>query len=167
MPYDFSSVSVLLVEDNAWMRLLVRDLLNGFGLKTVHHASDGASAMQALAARDPDIVICDWHMAPIDGLAFTRQVRRARDTPNPYVPIVMLTGHTERHRVAEARDAGVTEFLAKPVTARALYGRLVAIVERPRQFVFADSFVGPDRRRRSTPNYGGEERRGAYEAFEI
>ena len=167
MPYDFSSVSVLLVEDNAWMRVLVRDLLDGFGIKTVHHASDGSSAMRALIEHDPDIVICDWQMEPIDGLAFTRQVRRARETPNPYVPIVMLTGHTERHRVAEARDAGVTEFLAKPVTARALYGRIVAIVERPRKFVHAGSFFGPDRRRRTVGNYRGKERRGIYEAVDI
>lgn len=167
MAYDFSRISVLLAEDNGWMRTLVRDLLEGFGVGAVHNAAEGMSALQAVCEHDPDIVICDWQMEPTDGLTFTRQVRTGGRVPNPYVPIIMLTGHTERHRVAEARDAGVTEFLAKPVTARALYNRLAAIVERPRKFVCASDFVGPDRRRRAAPDYGSAERRGVYDSVEI
>ena len=59
----------------------------------------------------------------------------------------MITGHTEKHRVEAARDAGVTEFLAKPITAHNLFSRIAEIVERPRAFVRCDSYFGPDRRR--------------------
>ena len=86
-------------------------------------------------------------MKPMDGLEFTRRVRNDEHSPNPFVPIIMITGHTEKHRVEAARDAGVTEFLAKPITAHNLFARIAEIVERPRAFVRCDNYFGPDRRR--------------------
>ena len=76
-------------------------------------------------------------------------VRSGEDSPNPYVPIIMLTGHTELHRVCEARDAGVNEFLAKPISAKALYSRVASIIEFPRPFIRTKSYFGPCRRRRN------------------
>ena len=105
------------------------------------------------AQNKPDFVLTDLSMKPIDGIEFTKLVRTAQDSPNPYVPIVMVTGHTERARVEAARDAGVTEFLAKPITAQNLLLRLAEIVERPRAFVRCDTYFGPDRRRRADPDY--------------
>jgi DNA-binding response OmpR family regulator len=76
------------------------------------------------------------------------------------VPIIMITGHTERYRVEAARDAGVTEFLAKPVTAHNLFARITEILERPRAFVRCDRYFGPDRRRHhEIENYTGPWRR--------
>jgi len=98
-------------------------------------------------------------MKPIDGIAFTQEVRLSHKSPNPYVPIIMITGHTERHRVEAARDAGVTEFLAKPITAQNLFLRIAEIIERPRPFVRAGAYFGPDRRRRRDENYRGPWRR--------
>jgi DNA-binding NtrC family response regulator len=63
---------------------------------------------------------------------------------NPYVPIIMLTGHSEKKRVIPARDAGVTEFLAKPISAKALYQRILNIVANPRPFIKSKSYFGPD-----------------------
>ena len=98
-------------------------------------------------------------MAPMDGLELTRRVRNDEKSSNPFVPIIMITGHTEKYRVEAARDAGVTEFLAKPVTAHNLFARITEILERPRAFVRCDSYFGPDRRRRETENYMGPWRR--------
>jgi DNA-binding response OmpR family regulator len=92
-----------------------------------------------------------------------RQVRTAEDSPNPFLPIIMMTGHTERHRIFRARDSGVTEFLAKPITAKQLLMRLTNIIENPRPFVRARGYFGPDRRRRSE-GYQGPERRGTQKA---
>ncbi|MBU6298344.1 MAG: response regulator, partial [Alphaproteobacteria bacterium] len=91
--------------------------------------------------------------------AFTREVRTSAQSPNPYVPIIMVTGHTERHRVETARDAGVTEFLAKPITAQNLFLRIAEIVERPRSFVRCNGYFGPDRRRHADETYKGPWRR--------
>jgi DNA-binding response OmpR family regulator len=87
-----------------------------------------------------------------------RLVRTGKDSPNPFVPIIMLTGHTEMHRVIEARDAGVHEFLAKPISAKGLYSRVKSIIERPRPFIRAGLYFGPDRRRRQI-DWKGPERR--------
>jgi len=95
----------------------------------------------------------------MDGIEFTKQVRTSDDSPNIYVPIVMLTGHTEISRVETARDAGVNEFLAKPVSAAKIYQRIKTILDNPRQYVRTPTYFGPDRRRRQDPEYSGEDRR--------
>ena len=159
MAYDFSRLNVLLVEDDSSMRALIRDILIAFGIDSIQTAQDGSQAYAELRHFPADLVITDWVMEPLDGIDFTRMVRSASDSPNPFVPIIMLTSHSSRERVLEARDIGVTEFLAKPVTAQGLYTRIATLIERPRQFVRTSVYFGPDRRR-SIRDFMGEERRG-------
>jgi len=157
--YNLERLNFLIVDDNKHMRALVTSILHALGIKNCIDAGDGADAFKELQHFPADIIICDWNMDPLDGLDFTRMVRTAKDSPNPFVPIIMLTGHTEMNRVVEARDVGVHEFLAKPISAKGLYSRIRAIIERPRVFVRAGSFFGPERRRRDSPTYMGAERR--------
>jgi DNA-binding response OmpR family regulator len=86
-------------------------------------------------------------------------IRQPDAKGNPYAPIIMLTGHSEKRRVTLARDAGVTEFLAKPISAKALYQRVMNVVASPRPFIKTKNYFGPDRRRNSVTAYIGEERR--------
>jgi len=86
-------------------------------------------------------------------------IRQPGANANPYVPIIMLTGHSEKKRVVTARDAGVTEFLAKPISAKALYQRILNVVANPRPFIKTKNYFGPDRRRSVTSTYIGPERR--------
>ncbi|MEO8300477.1 MAG: response regulator [Rhizomicrobium sp.] len=156
----FESLKALIVEDNTHMRSLLRALLNALGIKDVSEAIHGQSAMEVLRERKIDLVLTDLAMSPMDGLELSRHLRNDENSPNPFVPIIMITGHTERYRVEAARDAGVTEFLAKPVTAHNLFARITEILERPRAFVRCDSYFGPDRRRRNEiENYAGPLRR--------
>lgn len=148
MSLKFDRLVVMIVDDNAHMRVLVRDILRSLGVGKVVEVTDGAEALTELRNSVVDVAFVDWMMEPLDGLDFVRLVRTSQDSPNPYLPIVMLTGHTERHRIIEARDAGVNEFLAKPVTPDGVYKRLQAIIERPRAFVKVGKYVGPDRRRK-------------------
>jgi CheY-like chemotaxis protein len=159
MSSPLSSIRVLVVDDNPHMRSIVTAVLKGIGVKGVHECWDGAEALDALRKWPADVAITDFHMSPIDGVEFTRLVRNAADSPNPFLPIIMLTGYAERSRVMEARDAGVTEFIAKPLTARAMVDRLGAVIFRPRPFVRTDTYFGPDRRRRDDPDYEGPWRR--------
>ena len=153
------SLKALVVEDNAHMRALLRSLLIALGLRDVTEAANGDEAFALLREHGADLILTDLSMEPVDGIAFTRAVRSAEDSPNPYVPIIMVTGHTERHRVEAARDAGVTEFLAKPITVHNLLLRVIEIVERPRSYVRCPGYFGPDRRRRTDSDYGGPWRR--------
>jgi CheY-like chemotaxis protein len=155
----FESLKALVVDDNAHMRSLLRALLNSIGIKDVAEAPNGGAALEALRDRKSDLVLSDMQMKPMDGIEFTRLVRNSDMSPNPFVPIIMISGHTEKHRVEKARDAGVTEFLAKPITAHNLFARIAEIVERPRAFVRCDSYFGPDRRRRQIDDYAGPWRR--------
>ncbi|OFX12601.1 MAG: two-component system response regulator [Alphaproteobacteria bacterium RIFOXYD12_FULL_60_8] len=156
--YNLERLNFLVVDDNKHMRALVKTILHALGSKNVHEAADGADAFKELRHFPADIIICDWNMSPLDGMDFVRLVRTGKDSPNPFVPIIMLTGHTEMSRVVEARDAGVHEFLAKPISAKGLFSRVRAIIDRPRAFVRAGMYFGPDRRRRDM-DYKGMERR--------
>jgi CheY-like chemotaxis protein len=155
----FETLKALIVEDNAHMRSLLRALLHSIGIKEIAEAANGQSALTLLRERRSDLILTDLAMKPMDGLEFTRRVRNDEQSPNPFVPIIMITGHTEKHRVEAARDAGVTEFLAKPITANNLFSRIAEIVERPRAFVRSNNYFGPDRRRQRLDDYAGPWRR--------
>lgn len=156
---DFNRLRFLVIDDNAHMRRIVRTLLHGFGAREVYEAEDGAAGLEAFTHYMPDIVITDWAMPIFDGLELTSMIRQPGANANPYVAIIMLTGHSEKKRVLEARDAGVTEFLAKPISAKALYQRILNVVVNPRPFIKTKTFFGPDRRRNHSSSYVGPERR--------
>ena len=132
---DFNRLRFLVIDDNAHMRRILRTLLHGFGTREVYEAEDGAAGLEAFTHYPPDIVITDWAMPIFDGLELTQMIRQPGANNNPYVPIIMLTGHSEKKRVIAARDAGVTEFLAKPISAKALYQRVLNVVANPRPFI--------------------------------
>ena len=156
---DFNRLRFLIVDDNAHMRRIVRTLLNGFGSREIYEAEDGPSGLEAFTQYGPEIIITDWVMPGLDGLELTRMMRQPDAHGNAYVSIIMLTGHSEKARVTAARDAGVTEFLAKPISAKGLYQRIVNVVVNPRPFIRTATYFGPDRRRHVNPNYTGPERR--------
>lgn len=146
-PFDLSELQILLVEDNKYMQLLLRNVLRAFKIRRVQSADNGVDALNIMKTFHPDIIFCDWSMEVIDGFDFTRFVRTGVDSPNPYVPIIMLSGYSEARRICEARDVGVTEYLVKPISAEMIYERICSVIERPRKFIKTKSFFGPDRRR--------------------
>lgn len=142
-----NSLHVLVVDDNPHMRSIVVAILRGVDIGIVQEASDGADAMEVMRGGAPDIVIVDLNMFPIDGLEFTKMIRTEVDSPYPFIPIIMMTGHTERSKVTAARDSGVNELVAKPISAKTLLDRIVAVIDRPRSFVQTTAYTGPCRRR--------------------
>ena len=155
------SLDILLADDNPNKRAIVSAMLKSVGVGRVREVDDGAAALEALKAHPADMAIVDFRMLPIDGVTFTQLIRSAPDSPNPYLPIIMMTGHSERRRVTEARDAGVTEFVTKPVNAPALLARIEAVIMRPRPFIRGGEYFGPDRRRTQPDNYVGPFRRAS------
>ena len=156
---EFNKLRFLVADDNPHMRRILRALLTGFGAREVHDAEDGVAALEAFEQLTPDIVIIDWAMPLFDGLEFARMIRQPDSNASPFTPIIMLTGHSERKRVTAARDAGVTEFMVKPISAIALHQRIVNVIANPRRFIRTKTYFGPDRRRNNAPNYTGPERR--------
>lgn len=152
-------VRFLVVDDNGHMLNIVKTILRGFGAKCIYEARDASDAFSRLKNDSIDIVIVDFMMEVLDGVEFVHMVRNSSDSPNRYVPIIMLTAHSERSHVTQARDAGVNEFCAKPVTALELYRKISAIIHHPRPFIKTETYFGPDRRRRQKTDYHGPERR--------
>jgi two-component system, chemotaxis family, chemotaxis protein CheY len=157
--YDFAKLKVMVVDDNEHMRLLLGTILKAFGVTRVFELMSAEDAWLRMIDTPCDIIIVDWVMEGMSGLEFVKKLRNAPDSPNPFVPIIMLTGHTSLERVRQARDAGVNEFLAKPVSSKMLMSRVIAVIENPRSFVRTRSYFGPCRRRRRDEKYEGPERR--------
>jgi CheY-like chemotaxis protein len=140
-------LGVLLVDDNQYMRHLVRSLLLNIGVKSVTEAADGIAGLEAIRTDSPDIVILDWEMPLLNGPEFVRIVRSPGVFPTPDIPIIMLSGHGERWRIVEAVRLGVNEFLRKPVSAKALLDRMISIVAKPRPSVQLGEYYGPQPRK--------------------
>ncbi len=152
-------LNVLIVEDDRHMRMLIRDILSALGVKDIATASDGKSAVEKMQDFRSDLMLVDLKMEPIGGLEFVRRLRA--DTKNPYrfVPVIMITAYADLDTVAMARDVGITEFMAKPVSAVVLQQRIERVLKDSRRFVETSEFTGPDRRRSKKTALEGKERR--------
>lgn len=158
---DLSALNVLLIDGNRHSRWLMKEILRSFGIRNVREADDGADGLKVLKLFAADIVITELMADPLNGIDFVKLLRNAEDSPNPFLPVVMVSAYTEKGRVMQARDAGITEFLAKPFSATGLYQRLKAVALRPRPFVRTKSYFGPDRRRKAAAPLAERERRAA------
>jgi len=157
--YDLSVLKAMFVDDSPYMRRLIHDLLIVMGFGKVITSEDGESGLILYKEEIPDILITDASMQPMDGYEFSRRIRTDPTNPNLYVPIIMLSGHVEMANVERARDNGITEYLAKPVSADSLQQRVISVIEQPRQFVKVGSYFGPDRRRHTDDLFADKNRR--------
>lgn len=149
MAYDFKSLNILVVDDSDLILELMKTILENLGVGHVTLAQDGQSALQEIQDRRFDLAFVDWKMEPMDGIALTKVLRASTDDSLKFLPVIMISGFTEERRVREAMSSGVTEFLAKPLTAATVYSRLAWVIEHPRDFIKSDTYFGPDRRRRA------------------
>ena len=148
-----------MAEDTDAMRTLILAVLTSLDITAIHYAKDGEQGFRVFCDKNPDIVITDWDMAPGNGVELTRRIRNHPLSPNRLVPIIFLTGYSAVKRVGEARDAGATEYLIKPFTGADLAKRIAYVINKPRDFIDAEGYFGPDRRRLAKPDYTGPYRR--------
>ena len=159
--YDLSQISVLIVEKHPPMRTMLRQILHEFGIGNVYDASTPELGFEEFNESEPDLVLVDW--APdFDGLSLVRDIRTHEDSIFPQAPVIMVTAYNESNHIYEALDAGMTEYLSKPVSAKLLYLRIASVIDNKRRFIRANGFIGPDRRRRDHA-FGGDDRRGDFE----
>jgi DNA-binding response OmpR family regulator len=149
----------LIVDDQPQIRLLVRTILFSLGCRDIVEAEHGADGLEKATLSKPDIVITDWAMEPMSGIQMVKAMRQSDSSSVKYMPVIMLTGFSERKRIVSARDAGINEYLLKPVSPKSLFSRIQAIIEQPRRFVKTASYFGPDRRR-DEQNFTGPDKRG-------
>ena len=160
-----ADLNVLLIEDDRHMRVLIRNVLMALGVKDVAEASDGGAAIEELKSFRPNLILCDMRMTPMGGLKFVRALRANRKTPFRLVPVIMVTAYADLESVGDARDVGVTEFMAKPISAADLEKRIQRVLNDVRRFVESPEFTGPDRRRGKKVAFGGKDRRETEPTF--
>jgi len=124
---NFSLYSVLVIEDQTFIRGVIVRILKQLEFGAIHEASDGSDGLNIALERRPDVIICDIEMAPMDGLTFLQQLRN-REPEGRKVPVIFLTNHASREMVLKARDLGVNAFIAKPVTVTGLREKLLVLM---------------------------------------
>lgn len=159
----FPKLSVLVVNADDNLTKLLGSVLISLGVRQIQNAANGAEGLRLLNAASPGIavVLTGYRMQPMDGIALARAVRNPDRCANPYVPLIMVTGDATPALVKEAREAGINEFLVTPVSVKAVSDRIAVAVAKPRPFIKASSYFGPDRRRRTIAR--GDERRHGQE----
>ena len=145
---DFSNISVLVAEYNNYMRQTIRSILRTFNIGDIIEMQNPDDAWDMFCATPPDVVFADW--APgFNGMGLLQKIRRDPKSPNPFVPIIVVTSMSDKKNVLTARDLGMTEFLAKPFSPKQIFLRLRIVAEQPRAFIKTGNFFGPDRRHRN------------------
>ena len=152
-------ISFLIADDRAYMRRVIKNILETLGCKRIDEAHHGGEALAIMRSWAPDIVITEWLLTPMSGLELLKTVRADKSNLK-FTPIIMITSETRREKVILARNSGVSEYVAKPFNAKSLILRIREVIERPRPFVDVGIYFGPDRRRRTEVMSEGEERRG-------
>jgi len=154
--FNLQRFRVLLVEDNGYVCQILKELLYDLSVGQVETASSGVDAIEIMKNASAsfgeggpfDMIISDMVMSPIDGLLLLKWVREGKESPDRFVPFLMMSGAADDDKVKLARDKGVNEFLAKPLSASSVAEKVLALINRPRQFVATRSYFGPDRQRR-------------------
>jgi two-component system chemotaxis response regulator CheY len=164
--YNLQGVTPLIVDDNKSMRSLLYVIMRRLGAARVLQAANAHEAMALIRLEQPDFMIIDYLLGDIDGIAVLNSVRNDDESPNPFLPTMMITGFAEPDVVFRARDAGVNEFVAKPVSVESIANRLTLMIDKARPFVRAKSYFGPDRRRRKKAVPDSPQRRATDKASE-
>jgi two-component system chemotaxis response regulator CheY len=123
-PPSLESKQVLIVDDSAEMRLLVRRMLTRMKVTQLAEAADGGQALDRLREAAVDLVICDWNMAGMSGMELFDHVRSFR----PGLPFVMLTGQLDAKSEAAAKQAGIAAYLVKPVSSDDFKAKITALL---------------------------------------
>jgi two-component system chemotaxis response regulator CheY len=155
---SFSKLDVLVVDPSPHMGALIGQMLRHLKVRRVDEvqSSDGAAVL--LQTHRFGAIMVNDALTPTNGISLVKALRAASEGLNRDTPVIMMSSNPDATEITMARDAGVTEFLRKPFAAQHLQTRLVAVLAAPREFIEAEAFVGPDRRRKRADHKGGERR---------
>lgn len=131
---EFSKLNILMIDDESFMRGLIRRVLRDMGVKNIREAADGQRALDILNANEEriDLIICDLQMPNMDGFQFVYFLRRDETKYFADVPVLILTGHAEQESVDMARKLGINGYVVKPVSRDTLEARMKVALTSPR-----------------------------------
>jgi two-component system chemotaxis response regulator CheY len=119
------SMKILIVDDFATMRRIMKNILKQIGFTNIIEADDGTSALAELQKTSVDLIISDWNMPKMTGLDLLKAVRSSDNLKN--LPFLMVTAEAQKQNVIDAVQAGVSNYVVKPFTAEAIADKLKKI----------------------------------------
>lgn len=129
MSVNFSLLKIVIIEDEDFIRTLIRRLLYQLGVDLVYEAKDGDEGLREVVRIRPDIVFCDIHMEPVDGLTFLIRLRDLTTGSVKDTPVVFLTADAQQETVMKAKKLSVNGYLVKPVSLESIKKRIVSLLE--------------------------------------
>jgi len=127
---DFSKLTVLVIDDQDYVRSIIAQLLRRLGVSKVLECPNGAYALELLEHNRPDVILCDIRMGPVDGLQFLKDVRGGLGGVDPTVPVIFLTSASDRNTVQAAITHDVDGYMVKPVSAEDLRSKISGVLNR-------------------------------------
>ncbi len=127
----FESMRVSIVDDSQHMRSLISSLLYEMGFKKIIMCDNAKEALQKLTLTPAQLIICDWDKHHKDAVKFVRILRNSKKSPCRDTPILVMSGHTDYEIVVQARDAGVSGFLSKPISVEKFYAGITKVLQEP------------------------------------
>nr|WP_319397131.1 response regulator [uncultured Desulfobacter sp.] len=122
-----TSIKILIVDDFATMRRILKNILKQLGFKNLVEADDGTTAWDVLESQEIDLIISDWNMPKMTGLELLKKVRASDKYKKS--PFLMVTAEAQKQNVIEAVQAGVSNYVVKPFTAEAISDKLKKILK--------------------------------------
>jgi two-component system chemotaxis response regulator CheY len=116
------NMKVLIVDDFATMRRILRNILKQIGFTNISEADDGKTALKKLKKDNFDLILCDWNMPEMTGLELLNKVKSDDELKN--IPFVMVTAEAQKDNIVEAVKAGVSNYVVKPFTAETISEKL-------------------------------------------
>jgi two-component system, chemotaxis family, chemotaxis protein CheY len=156
---DLKSLQILIVTAQPHVAQLLRQVLNVAGVTDIRTVADGRAAIDLLRTRYFDAVFCDDASSRDTGEDFGRAARKSTGLLDPMVPVFLVCSRPRRRDVESARDLGYTNVMTRPLSAATILRKLRLALERPRPFIVAPEFFGPDRRAQARAGFRGTERR--------
>ena len=149
---------IVIVDPNLASARLLVDIMKGLGAREVVTENDEARAMDTIREIEPGLIFTERTGPRLDGESLTRKIRRS-NLASRRAPIIMCTSEATATSIKGARDSGVHEFLRKPFTSADLFRRVENVALKPRDWIEAVGYVGPDRRRFNSGEYAGPQKR--------
>lgn len=144
--FKFSNTRVLSVVSQRGLGGILDTLLQEIGVAGHYPAGSADEAFELIAKHQIDIALIDDNPPALDGIAFTLEVRLGEDSPNPYLPLILMSrAHSIKHTI-EAYEAGVHDVMAQPFPMRRLKTHIARCLVQPPKFICSDHYFGPDRK---------------------
>ncbi len=159
---DLRRITLLLVDENEQSRSFTRSICRSMHFDDILIAGSSSDALDVLRTKKVGLVLCDSELSPMSAIDFVKKIRSNEAgwlTPS-IVPIILLTSEGSPAAFIDARDAGVSDFLVRPLVMQRLMNSVNSIFLSQRPYVKSKNYIGPCRRRKQAPFHGPERRAG-------